>query len=190
MTTSDSPNSGMKADPSRELSDAIYQRLRTLARAQMASEARGITLQPTALVHEVYLRLQKDPSLNWANDREFFAAAGECMRRVLVDEARRRKALKRGGDRARVELPEVPDNTPGAQEEVVGVLSLDAALSRLCELDSRLYEVVVLRYFAGLSVTNTASLMGIAPRTVKRDWVAARTWLRAKIASQPVGDEV
>ncbi|MEM8758074.1 MAG: ECF-type sigma factor [Planctomycetota bacterium] len=182
--TTDAQTDGLGGD----LSEAIYQKLRLLARSQMASEAQGITLQPTALVHEVYLRLQNDPVLTWADDRAFYAAAAECMRRVLVDEARRRKAVKRGGGRPRVQLPDVEQPAVGGEgSDAESVLSLDAALDRLRQLDTQLYDVVMLRYFAGLSVTNTASLLGVAPRTVKRHWGAARTWLRESIAACGAG---
>ncbi|MGP1272538.1 MAG: ECF-type sigma factor [Phycisphaerales bacterium] len=190
MDGSESAASPPTGAPPPGLSEAIYTRLRLLARSQMASEPKGVTLQPTALVHEVYLRLLKDPGLSWADDRQFFAAAGECMRRILVDEARRRRAIKRGGGRARVVLPEIPDQQRIDPHDTEGsVLGLDRALAGLRDIDDRLYEVVILRYFAGLSVANTASLMGIAPRTVKRDWVAARSWLHARISASAAGNQ-
>jgi RNA polymerase sigma factor (TIGR02999 family) len=167
------------ADVPEGLSEAVYAKLRMLAQQQMAGERAGITLQATALVHEAYLRLLKDPTVNWEDDRAFYWAAAQSMRRVLVDESRRRSAKKRGGGRRREPL-----NDPKAAESdrPMPVELLEGALDRLKEMDARLYEVVMLRYFAGLSVEVTADTLGIAPRTVKRDWAAARSWLRVSIS--------
>ena len=186
------PRDPGRPGPPSDLDQAIYEKLKVLARYQMSSERVGITIQPTALVHEAYLRLLKDPTLSWDDDRQFYAAAGECMRRVLVDEARRRKALKRGGGQAKQTLLDVADQNgqhaidPDSASS--SILILDRALTALSDLDARLYEVVILRYFAGLSVDNTASVLGIAPRTVKRDWVAARAWLQSRLVGSATGD--
>ncbi|MEO1583372.1 MAG: ECF-type sigma factor [Planctomycetota bacterium] len=169
-----------------QLSEAVYAKLRTLATRQMQGERAGITLQPTALVHEAYLRLLKDPSVDWEDDRAFYWAAAQSMRRVLVDAARKRAALKRGGDRARVELrdPALPDDPARAIAPDESIERLDAALDGLRSADARMYEVVMLRYFAGLSVDSTAETLGVAPRTVKRDWATARSWLKLSIAGR------
>lgn len=172
----------------QRLSEAVYSQLKLLARHQMAGERPGITLQATALVHEAYLRLLRDPSVDWEDDRAFYWAAAQSMRRVLVDAARKRSALKRGGDRRRERLNEPEwSGTPAAPEPAE---LLDHALDGLRELDARLYEVVMLRYFAGLSVETTANTLGIAPRTVKRDWATARSWLRISIGQAIEGGSV
>ncbi|MEL6498099.1 MAG: ECF-type sigma factor [Planctomycetota bacterium] len=167
------------------LSDAVYKRLRLLAKQQMAGESTGITLQPTALVHEAYLRLLRDPNIQWDDDRAFYWAAAQSMRRVLIDEARSRKAIKRGGSRGRMPLGD-PQSREEASPDAVELL--DGALDGLRELDARLYEVVMLRYFAGLTVETTAETLGIGARTVKRDWALARSWLRVNIAQPEMQD--
>lgn len=170
-------------DVPERLSEAVYARLRVLAQQQMAGERAGITLQPTALVHEAYLRLLRDPAVDWEDDREFYWAAAQSMRRVLIDSARKRNAQKRGGDRRREPLadPAAPEADPRPADGRDPIELLDGALDGLREMDARLYEVVMLRYFAGLSVEITAQTLGIAPRTVKRDWAAARSWLRVSL---------
>ncbi len=160
------------------LSEAVYARLRMLAQQQMSGESPGITLQPTALVHEAYLRLLRDPTVQWDDDRAFYWAAAQSMRRVLIDEARRRKAIKRGGARQRVPLDD-PQSREHTQDDAVE--RLDQALDGLRDIDARLYEVVMLRYFAGLTVEITAQTLGVGTRTVKRDWAMARNWLRVTI---------
>lgn len=177
MSSETSPES-IRPEVPEGLSEAVYAKLRVLAQQQMADERAGITLQPTALVHEAYLRLLRDPTVDWEDDRTFYWAAAQSMRRVLVDAARKRLALKRGGDRRREPLRD-PAADEGAPSEPVELL--DRALDGLREMDARLYEVVMLRYFAGLSVEITAETLGIAPRTVKRDWATARSWLRVSI---------
>ena len=167
------------------LSEAVYARLRMLAQQQMAGEKAGITLQPTALVHEAYLRMLRDPTVRWDDDRAFYWAAAQSMRRVLIDEARRRNAIKRGGDRARVPLDDPQGPEP---EKPTAVERLDEALDGLRAIDARLYEVVMLRYFAGLTVESTAETLGVGARTVKRDWAMARSWLRVTIGAANVGD--
>lgn len=179
---------GSRSDPSVALSAAVYAKLRELAQQQMRGERSGITLQPTALVHEAYLRLVRDPSINWEDDREFYWAAAQSMRRVLIDEARRRSALKRGGGRHREGVDELAgDGAPSTDPEPTE--RLDRALDDLRAMDARLYEVVMLRYFAGLTVEVTATTMGVAPRTVKRDWATARSWLRLNLAGATLPEE-
>ncbi|MEM1072351.1 MAG: ECF-type sigma factor [Planctomycetota bacterium] len=179
METKKSQQTDLMAGGVQEgLSEIVYAKLRALANHQMAAENPGITLQPTALVHEAYLRLLRDPAVTWDDDRQFFWAAAQSMRRVLVDAARRRRALKRGGNRSRQYLGEVP----AADTQPEPVERLDTALEELKAMDARLYEVVVLRYFAGLTVDMTAQALRVAPRTVKRDWATARNWLRLYLA--------
>jgi len=171
------------ADPSQGelLLDAVYEELRLLAIGQMSRERPGHTLQPTALVHEAYLRLVKDEKTRWANRRHFFAAAAEAMRQILVDQARRKGSLKRGGDRQRVEFDgvELPIEPPSDD-----ILDLDTALTALAGVDPVKADVVKLRFFAGLDRDEIADALGISPRTVDRHWVYARTWLRREMATR------
>lgn len=170
-----------------QLFPIVYRQLRELARAKMAREPLGLTLQTTALVHEVYLRLQADPHVTWENPRQFFAVAAESMRRILVERARRHATKKRGGgmSRRRLGLDEVdvPDHAGGLPDrpEPEAMIALDAALAQLRAFDPRLAEVVMLRYFAGLSVEETAAALESSPRTVKRDWAVARAWLSRRL---------
>ncbi len=163
-----------------DLFPAVYQQLRDLAHAKMNREPAGHTLQTTALVHEVYLRLSKDGNVKWENPRHFFAAAAEAMRRILVERARRHHSLKRGGDRDRVDLDFVDQ---GEESSPDAMIALDEALTELKSFDERLLEVVMLRYFTGLSVEETAAAMDTSPRTVKRDWAVARAWLGRKLGA-------
>jgi len=166
-----------RGDPhaAEQLLPLVYDELRKLAAVRMAQEATGQTLQPTALVHEAYVRLVDGSSVrHWNSRGHFFAAAAEAMRRILVDHARRRGAAKRGGDRIRESLdeallvaPEIPDN----------LLELDEAISRLEVVDSRAAELVKLRYFAGLTIPETADALGVSPRTADDLWAYARAWL-------------
>lgn len=167
----------------------IYRELHGLARQRMTHERVDLTLQPTALVHEVYIRLMKDPTATWENSRHFFGAAAEAMRRILIERARGHAALKRGGKRRRVSLesaePEmsVDGKIDPDDESAATLLVLDVALAELRAKDERLAEVVMLRYFAGLSVEETSAAQGRSPRTVKRDWAFARTWLARRLKS-------
>lgn len=171
------------------LLEVVYDELRALARARMARERRDHTLQPTALVHEAYLRLLGAGDQRWENRAHFFAAAAEAMRRVLVEAARSRLARKRGGDPLRVSLGDVATPTELAPEEL---LDLDRALARLGKLDAQMARVVELRYFTGLSIPETAEVLGASPRTVQRLWRAARAWLQVEAggpaASRPAED--
>jgi RNA polymerase sigma factor (TIGR02999 family) len=167
----------------RELFPLVYRQLRDLAHRKMAREPAGLTLQTTALVHEVYLRLSNDPGTNWESPRQFFAVAAEAMRRILVERARRHAAKKRGGGRERVVGYDL-DFVDSAVEppDSDAMVALDDALTHLRAFDARLGEVVMLRYFAGLSVEETAAAMESSPRTVKRDWSVARAWLSRKLS--------
>jgi RNA polymerase sigma factor (TIGR02999 family) len=159
----------------QKLLPLVYEQLRRLANQHMSNEAPGQTLQPTALVHEAYIKLVGGADVKWNDRGHFFAAAALAMRRILVDRARARKRDKRGGGRGRVELH---DNI-GAPEHDTGtdLLGLDDALSALEREHPRRYQVVMLRYFAGLSIEQTASAMNISPATVKTDWAMARVHL-------------
>lgn len=154
----------------------VYDELRRLAAAKMARERPGHTLQPTALVHEAWLRLGGDAQPAWQNRRHFFGAAAEAMRRVLIANARRKHAARRGLDARHLDLddPETEIVTPVAGEEL---LRVHEALDRLAVEDPRKAELVKLRYFAGLSIEEAADALGISERTAKRDWTYARAWL-------------
>jgi RNA polymerase sigma factor (TIGR02999 family) len=169
-----------------DLFPTVYQQLRDLAHAKMSREPSGHTLQTTALVHEVWLRLSKDGDSKWDNPGHFFAAAAEAMRRILVERARRHHALKRGGGRDRVDLDFI--DVGGETADPAAMLALDQAITELKEFDDRLCQVVMLRYFSGLSVEETAAAMQTSPRTVKRDWSVARAWLARKLG-EPVSEE-
>jgi RNA polymerase sigma factor (TIGR02999 family) len=159
----------------------VYDELRKLAAVQMAREKPGQTLDATALVHEAYLRLVGDQ--HFENSRHFFAAAAEAMRRILVENARRKARVKHGGGRQRQELREdnVIAEVPDEQ-----LLALDEALSQLTAVRPELAELVKLRYFAQLTVEQTAAVVGLSPRTVKRNWVYASAWLRRAIERDSV----
>lgn len=156
----------------------VYDELRALARREMRRERSDHTLQPTALVHEAYLKLARLNRLEWRDRAHFFAAAAGTMRRVLVSHARRKRAEKRGGGAKDVPLENV---VLAARERPEDVLALDEALARLADLDSRQAQVVECRFFAGMSVPETAEALGISPATVKRDWTAARAWLNREL---------
>ncbi|UCG16480.1 MAG: sigma-70 family RNA polymerase sigma factor [Phycisphaerales bacterium] len=163
-----------KSAATKELFNAVYDQLRQIARQRMAGERADHTLQPTALVHEVYLRLVGDRQLPWQNRAHFYAAAAEAMRRVLLDHAKARGRKKRGGSRRRVPLSVADVAESWNFEET---LSLDDALRRLRERDPAVGDVVRLRFFAGLSIEEAAEALGVSPATVKRRWEFGRTWL-------------
>lgn len=156
----------------------VYDELRRLAESRLRRERAGHTLQPTALVNEVYLRLSPDAS-GWENRRHFFGAAAQAMRRILVDHARQKQADKRAGG-MRVTLADLDIRAP---EEDMDVLAVSDALDVLAQEDPRLSEVVSLRFFAGMSVEETARALDVAPITVKRDWAFARAWLCERIGT-------
>lgn len=156
----------------------VYGELRKMARGLMGSENPNQTLQPTAVVHEVYLRLLGGEGQRWENRRHFYSVAATAMRNLLIDEARRKASLKRGGDRIRVSFAEAEGVVEPTSHQL---LALDEALSRLGELDPRMAEVVRLRYFAGLTVAETADVLGVSPRSVNREWVSARAWLAKEV---------
>jgi len=174
-------------DAAQRVLPLVYAELRRLAAAKMAREAAGHTLQATALVHEAWLRLGGDAQPAWRNRAHFFAAAAEAMRRILVDSARRKRAVRHGGGLERVDAqdPKIAIAAPrGSDDEL---LAVHESLDRLAEHDARKAEVVKLRYFTGLTTMQIAEVLGVAEPTVKRDWTYARAWLFDDIKSQGEG---
>jgi RNA polymerase sigma factor (TIGR02999 family) len=171
----DAAGSGDRAALDR-LYGQVYDELRRLAESRLRRERAGHTLQPTALVNEAYLRLNPDRS-SWENRRHFFGAAAQAMRRILVDHARQKLADKRAAG-ARVTLSDLDIAAP---EEDLDVLAVNDALDVLAQEDPRLSEVVSLRFFAGMSVEETARALDVSPITIKRDWAFARAWLCERI---------
>lgn len=168
-----------------ELLPMVYEQLRRIAAARMAGERRDHTLQATALVHEAYARMMGGGSASWANRRHFYFAAAESMRRILIEHARARSRLKRGGPgmrRRALDFAAIADLAVENKGEEV--LALDDALRRLKDERPRAAEVVTLRFFAGLGVREVADLLGVSPRTVELDWAFARAWLFREIASE------
>ena len=178
--------SGDETAPDR-LFPLVYQELKRIARRHMRNETPGNTLQPTALVNEAYLRLIDQKHVSWQNRAHFFAIAAQTMRRVLVDHARSRTRLKRGGDARLVSLDAA---TEVAAVQTAELLALDEALQKLADIDLRRSRVVELKYFGGLNNSEIAEVLKIAPNTVIRDWNMARAWLYRELASpEPVSDE-
>jgi RNA polymerase sigma-70 factor (ECF subfamily) len=172
-------------DVAEQLVPLIYEELRRIAGAQMGRERPGHTLQATAVVHEAYLRLAGEQQVPWQNRAHFFAIAATTMRRVLLDYARHRHARKRGGANSKkVELDSELLIGDDRLEEVVAV---DEVLGRLAELDPEQARIVELRFFAGLSVEETAEVMGISSSTVKREWRLAKAWLDRELATAKTG---
>ena len=163
-----------------ELMPAVYDELRRVASHHLAGERAGHTLAPTALVHEVYLRLGSYENISWQNRAHFFAMASKIMHRVLVDHARKRKAAKRGGDESAVTLFESRHGDSRIEE--VDLIALDDALTKLEALDERQCQVVQMRYFGGLGNDEIATVLGVSVATVKRDWSVARVWLRRALS--------
>ena len=153
---------------------AVHDELRALAASYLRRERPDHTLQPTALVHEAYLRLAGPDAPEWRNRAHFFGVAANLMRQILVEHARARHAAKRGGHAVKLSLEEASD-VPVAVD--VDVLALDEAMQQLAQLDARQAQIVELRFFGGLSVEDSAEVLGISPATVKRDWTSARAWL-------------
>jgi RNA polymerase sigma factor (TIGR02999 family) len=161
-----------------DLLPLVYEELRTLARARMANERPDHTLQGTALVHEAYLRLIGGDPQPWANRAQFFAAAAEAMRRILIDHARRRRAQRRGGDKTHVDLDEFAIAAPADDDEL---LAVHDALEKLAIHNSQKAELVKLKYFAGLTTEEAAGVLGFSEPTAKRHWEYARAWLFREI---------
>ena len=162
-----------------ELLPVIYSELQRLARSFMAKEPAGNTLQPTALVHEAYLRLVGQNDVKWDSRGHFFVAAATAMRRILVERARARHRIKRGGDRQRMEMHDGAMSVEPPSDEL---LALDEALQRLEQMDQRKCQVVMLRHFAGLGVEETAAALSVSTATVKNDWAFARAWLHRELS--------
>ena len=162
-----------------ELLPLVYQELRQLAAQKMSHEPPGQTLQATALVHEAYLRLVGAEGQDWAGRTHFFCAAAEAMRRILIDNARRKKSLKRGGDRQRVTLDDAKFAVEAPSDDLI---ALDEALTKLAGEDPAVAELVKLRYFTGLTVEQVAEIQGISRRTAGSHWAYARAWLHREIA--------
>src|SRR5262245_25399702 len=163
-----------------QLLPLVYDELRKLAAHRLARQTPGQTLQPTALVHEAYLRLVSDPTGDdWDNRGHFFAAAAEAMRRVLVENARRKGRRKRGGGLTRRDLGDAEQLTE--PEVCEDLLALDEALTRLASADPQAAQLVQLRYFAGLSIPEAAKALGVSPRTADRLWAFARVWLLREV---------
>jgi RNA polymerase sigma factor (TIGR02999 family) len=159
----------------------VYDELRRLAASYLRRERPGQTLQATALVHDVYLRLLQDSRLSWQNRAHFFGIAARSMRQILIERARARHAVKRGGDRVRVTFD------PGlivAVRDSIDFEALDDALTRLAAQDPELARVVEVRFFGGLSIEETAEAMGISPATVKRRWTLAKAWLARDLGGE------
>ena len=175
---------GGDAKASEQLLPLVYEELRRLARGQIKREPTGQTLQATALVHEAYLRLVGNAEVKWQGRAHFFGAAARAMRRILVDRARQRGAAKRGGDWDRVELSEDGALVQGAGTNLV---DLDGALARLEQEDPRKAEIVMLRYFAGLSIEETAAALSLSTATVKNEWTFARAWLKRELEREGPG---
>jgi RNA polymerase sigma factor, TIGR02999 family len=164
-----------------QLIPLVYDELRALAHRRLAGEQRQDSLQTTALVHEVYLRLVDDTRVTERGRSYFFAAVSRAMRQILVDRARRRLALKRGED---AEVVTLDDDQAAVDSYAVHLVDLDEALHRLAECSPRHAQVVELRYFAGLSVEQTADALAVSPRTVKSDWAMARAWLFSELGAE------
>jgi RNA polymerase sigma-70 factor, ECF subfamily len=160
------------------LMPAVYRELRQMAARYMRREREDHTLQATALVHEAYLKLVDQTSANWQNRAHFFAVASQVMRHILIDHARANLREKRGGGCQVIQIDEGLAFSPEQSEEL---LEVDAALQRLSELDPRQGKIVELRFFGGLTVEETAAVLGISPKTVKRDWSVAKAWLHGEL---------
>jgi RNA polymerase sigma factor (TIGR02999 family) len=163
-----------------ELLPVVYRELRRQAARYLRRERQNHTLQPTALVNEAFLKLV-DQKVQWQNRAHFFGVAAQAMRRILIDHARTHQRVKRGGVAPKVTLD---DAMIAAEERSIDVLALDEALERLAALDERQARVVELRFFAGLSVEETAEVMKISPATVKREWSMAKAWLHAELSDR------
>lgn len=185
MTSNDEPISVDRSQPaSTGLFEQIYSQLRAVAQERLHAERRGHTLQATALVHEVWLRLAGDRVVPWQNRAHFFAAAVEAMRRILLDHAKARGRVKRGGGRCSQPLS-VADLA--AAEDSDQIVSLDEALRRLKTEYAEIGQVVELRFYTGLSVAETAEVLGVSPATVKRRWEFGRTWLFRELGDAAPG---
>ena len=178
-------------DALAQLLPIVYAELRRIAGVQLRREPRDQTLAPTALVHELYLRLVDQRRARWQNRAQFFGVAAHLMRRVIVDHGRARRADKRGGSAVRISLDDVLDGGEKGRElsqadgDVADVLAIDAALERLAVIDTAQARIIELRFFAGLTVEETAHVLNCSARTVKREWRLARAWLYRELKPRP-----
>jgi RNA polymerase sigma-70 factor, ECF subfamily len=175
-----------RRDALDQLVAAVYDHLRRIAGAQLRREGVGHSLQPTALVHEAYVRLVDQRHLEWRNRAHFFGAAASLMRRILVDHARARLAEKRGGQLERVTL--VGDEPAAGNPLGIDILALHESLKRMAALNPRQERIVELRYFGGLTIQEAAEVVGISEATLVREWTIAKAWLRSNLSSVRVGD--
>lgn len=171
----------------QDLFPLLYDELRRIARQRMRQERPGHTLRPTALVHEAFVRLLDQEAIRVEDRSQFFAAASETMRRILVDYARTRKRLKRGGDRVQVPLED--SHAFLTERQADEVLALEDALTRLSKIDQRAFQVVRCRFFGGLTMRETAEALGVSRKTIQRSWSTAQAWLRKEIAQDLHLDE-
>ncbi len=168
------------AKAAAELLPLVYEELRKLAAARMASEPPNQTLQPTALVHEAWLRLTGNENVKWDGRAHFFGAAAEAMRRILIDSARRKQAQRHGGGRQRLDIADIEIAAPAKEQEL---LDMDEALERFASVDKQKAALVKLRYFIGLTLEESAQILGISTPTAKRWWAYSRAWLYQQLHS-------
>ena len=170
-----------EAGTAEQLLPLVYDELRRLAAQKLNRENPGQTLQATALVHEAWLRLGGDEQPDWQNRAHFFAAAAEAMRRILIDKARRKRALRHGGDQRRVDLDDLEIPTPGKNDEI---LAIDELLDKLATQNPVEAELVKLRYFVGMTLEEAADVLGVSARTADNYWAHARAWLFRAVSAQ------
>jgi RNA polymerase sigma factor (TIGR02999 family) len=179
------PETSSPTDPAaagaHTLMAQIYSQLHQLAEFKMARQQPGQTVQATALVHEVWLKLAKDADRRWENPRQFFATAAEAMRQILIDRARRRQALRRGGKLERADFHE-PDIAAPARDEII--VQLDEAMAELAKADPLKAEIVNMRFFVGMTTVEIAKLLGVTERTVERHWAFAKAWLFKQVSDR------
>ena len=185
MSAEDSSSTPHDPRAPAEMIRLVYAELRRLAAAKMAREAPGHTLQATALVHEAWLRLGGDRQPTWQSRAQFFAAAAEAMRRILIEKARQRRAVRHGGAWKKTSASQTGFDLPMPSLDDDRLLLLDEALTRLATQDPRKAELVKLRYFIGLTLEEVGETLGISLRTAKRDWLYARVWLFNEIRARP-----
>lgn len=166
------------AQAAEELLPAVYQELRRLAAQKLSQEPPGQTLQATALVHEAYIRLVGTEGQNWRSRGHFFSAAAEAMRRILIENARRKQRRKHGGDRQRIDLDDADITIEGPSTDLI---ALDEALAKLADEDQVVADLVKMRYFTGLTLGQAAEILGVSRRTADRYWAYARAWLYQEI---------
>ena len=179
MTPPDEQERPEEKQPAAELLPILYAELRRLAAVLTTRLPHGQTLQPTAQVHEAYLRLARNDESGWQGRRHFFGAAAKAMREILIEQARHKRSLKQGGQAQRVELAE---GLAWIEAPSSDLLALDEAIQQLQAEDAHLAEIVLLRYYTGLSVQETASVLGVSVSTLKRDWRYARAWLARRLS--------